>query len=439
MSAKNLMITSSAATSSQADQAVARPVRFELPRARNFIEKSLSEDTRRAYTRALLDFFSFIRKPPAQVETEDVIAYRDDLIKKKRRKARTVNMKLSVIRAYFGYLKAAGDLETNPADTELVSVPPPPDDMAGRVLTPEEVGRLINTPDRSRVEGARDHALLLVLARTSLRVSEVRNLRASSIVWSHGRWTARVKVKGGRERTIPAPDDVSAHNNKGLALRNLAGLQAGLSRYYEASESYAQAIAAYDEALRRAPDYVYVHNNKGNALQSRGDLQVRLSRHDEALESYAKAIAACDEALRRAPDYASAHNNRGAVLTSLGDLWAKLSRHGEALKNYAEAIAAFDEALRIAPGHVQIYNNRVNALKRLGELQAGLSRHDEASRSDRERMPTIRKQLYQVFLSHSSGDKAHVEKIAMRLVDETGIKPFLDKWHLVPGEPWRTA
>src|SRR5215510_15924646 len=118
-------------------------------------------------------------------------------------KARTVNMKLSVVRAYFGYLKAAGDIEINPADTSLVSVPPPPDDMAGRVLTPEEVVRLINAPDRTKAEGARDHALLLTLARTSLRVSEVRNLRVSSIVWSHGRWTARVKVKGGRERTIP--------------------------------------------------------------------------------------------------------------------------------------------------------------------------------------------------------------------------------------------
>jgi len=208
MSAKSLMIISSAAATSQPGQAVARPVRFELPRARNFIEKSLSEDTRRAYTRALLDFFSFIGKLPAQVEVEDVIAYRDDLVKKKRRKARTVNMKLSVVRAYFSYLKAAGDLETNPADTEFVSVPPPPDDMAGRVLTSEEVVRLINAPDRSKPEGARDHALLLVLARTSLRVSEVRNLRVSSIVWSHGRWTARVKVKGGRERTIPLPKDV---------------------------------------------------------------------------------------------------------------------------------------------------------------------------------------------------------------------------------------
>src|SRR6266508_5429603 len=208
MSAKNLMITSSAATSSQADQAVARPVRFELPRARNFIEKSLSEDTRRAYTRALLDFFSFVRKPPAQVSTEDVIAYRDDRGKKQRKKPRTVNLKLSVVRAYFGYLKAAGDIEINPADTKLVSVPAPPEDMAGRVLTPEEVVRLINAPDRSKAEGARDHALLLVLARTSLRVSEVGNLRISSIIWSHGRWTARVKVKGGRERTIPLPKDV---------------------------------------------------------------------------------------------------------------------------------------------------------------------------------------------------------------------------------------
>src|SRR5262245_43213337 len=176
MSAKNLMIISGTATSSQPDQAVARPVRFELPRAKNFIEKSLSEDTRRAYTRALLDFFLFIGKLPAQVEVEDVIAYRDDLVKKKRRKARTVNMKLSVVRSYFGYLKAAGDIETNPADTSLVNVPPPPDDMAGRALKPEEVVRLINAPDRSEPEGARDHALLLVLARTSLRVSEVRNL-----------------------------------------------------------------------------------------------------------------------------------------------------------------------------------------------------------------------------------------------------------------------
>jgi site-specific recombinase XerD len=49
-------------------------------------------------------------------------------------------------------------------------------------LLKEPLVRLLNAPDRSKPDGARDHALLLVLARTSLRVSEVRNLRASSIV-----------------------------------------------------------------------------------------------------------------------------------------------------------------------------------------------------------------------------------------------------------------
>ncbi|HKX30795.1 MAG TPA: tyrosine-type recombinase/integrase [Blastocatellia bacterium] len=210
MAANQLIIVSSTVPtdSGTADSPVARPTRFELPKARNFIEKSVSEDTRRAYTRALLDFFSFVNKPPAKVTVEDVIAYRDELIKKKRRKARTVNTKLSVVRAYFNYLKAAGDLSFNPADTKLVSVPQVPEDMAGRTLAPEEVMRLINAPDQNRTDGARDHALLLVLARTSLRVSEVRNLRLSSIVWSHGRWTARVRVKGGRERTIPLPKDI---------------------------------------------------------------------------------------------------------------------------------------------------------------------------------------------------------------------------------------
>jgi integrase len=70
--------------------------------------------------------------------------------------------------------------------------------------------------------------ILLTLARTSLRVREVRNLRASSIVWSHGSWTARVKVKGGRERTIPFPNDIRQAIDQYLKLdvarrRNLQG------------------------------------------------------------------------------------------------------------------------------------------------------------------------------------------------------------------------
>ena len=49
---------------------------------------------------------------------------------------------------------------------------------------------------------------MLVMLRLSLRVSEVCSLRASSVRWSHGRWTLRCKVKGGREEVWPLPKDV---------------------------------------------------------------------------------------------------------------------------------------------------------------------------------------------------------------------------------------
>src|SRR6266498_366189 len=177
------------------------------------------------------------------------------------------------------------------------------------------------------------------------------------------------------------PDDVAAHNNRGVALQRLGELQAKLWQHDEASKSYARAIRAFDEALRIAPDHVAYHNNKGNALVNLGKLQAGLSRHDEASKSHAKAIEAYNEALRLAPDNAPAHNNKGSTLQSLGELQAELSRHDEASKSYARAIEAFDEALRIAPDDAVVHNNRGNALRTLGDLQARLSRHDEASKS----------------------------------------------------------
>jgi hypothetical protein len=43
-----------------------------------------------------------------------------------------------------------------------------------------------------------------------------------------------------------------------------------------------------------------------------------------------------------------------------------------------------------------------------------------------------------VFLSHSSRDKPAVEELARRLAKE-GIQAWLDKWHLIPGDPWQPA
>ena len=45
---------------------------------------------------------------------------------------------------------------------------------------------------------------------------------------------------------------------------------------------------------------------------------------------------------------------------------------------------------------------------------------------------------FPVFLSHSSDDKSAVEELARRLAEE-GIQGWLDKWNLIPGDPWQPA
>jgi hypothetical protein len=46
---------------------------------------------------------------------------------------------------------------------------------------------------------------------------------------------------------------------------------------------------------------------------------------------------------------------------------------------------------------------------------------------------------FAVFLSHNSEDKNSVEKIAIFLEDKANLKPWLDKWTLIPGENWVRA
>lgn len=61
----------------------------------------------------------------------------------------------------------------NPAATKLVSPPELPSEPAGRALSAKEVRYLLSGPDREKPDGARGYALMMVMLRLSLRVSEV--------------------------------------------------------------------------------------------------------------------------------------------------------------------------------------------------------------------------------------------------------------------------
>ena len=181
---------------------------FDSRVASAFCERSVSEETRRAYRRVVREFFRFTgARHPAEITPRDVQGWRDQLISQKK-SASTVAFKLSVVRSLFDYLQVGGYVSRNPALAKLVPPPTLPEDLRGRALTAKEVRYLLSGPNRETADGARDYALLLLMLRTSIRVSEACGLRLSQVKWSHGRWVIRFKVKGGRERTQPIPSDV---------------------------------------------------------------------------------------------------------------------------------------------------------------------------------------------------------------------------------------
>jgi WD40 repeat protein len=49
------------------------------------------------------------------------------------------------------------------------------------------------------------------------------------------------------------------------------------------------------------------------------------------------------------------------------------------------------------------------------------------------------KPSFDIFLSHNSKDKTTVEAIAQRLEDDESLRTWLDRWNLIPGEPWQEA
>jgi protein O-GlcNAc transferase len=134
------------------------------------------------------------------------------------------------------------------------------------------------------------------------------------------------------------PGYADAHNNRGIALMELARPQ--------------EALASFDGALAVEPDYADAHNNRGLALQ-------RLGRHEEAL-------AAFDLALQCKPDFLIAHCNRGNAL--------------KRLRRFDAALASYDRALAIDPVHADTLYSRGNALKDLGRLADALESYDGALR-----------------------------------------------------------
>jgi tyrosine recombinase XerC len=165
--------------------------------------KNFSENTIISYQDALSSFIDFLkqRKIPVNSSLEFSRPFmRDFLVSLKRKgfKETTIAHRVFVLRAFFKYLQRKRKMQVNPASF-LIS----PKKRKGlpSFLTVAQMEELLQLPSREDVWGLRDQAMLELFYSTGMRLSELSDLKLSSIDFTGE--VIRVMGKGKKERIIP--------------------------------------------------------------------------------------------------------------------------------------------------------------------------------------------------------------------------------------------
>lgn len=160
--------------------------------------RSLSPHTLRAYRTDLLRWSAALlpeeRADPGSIGTAEIKSYLSRLIESGLDR-RSVARHLSAIKGFYRFLQAAHRIEAHPA--EGIKLPGRPRSLP-RVLTQEQMERLLDARSGDPVLDARDRAALETLYSTGVRVSELVGLDLSDLDLQGG--LARVMGKGRRER-----------------------------------------------------------------------------------------------------------------------------------------------------------------------------------------------------------------------------------------------
>lgn len=166
----------------------------------------ISGHTKRAYIKAFDDFLALAELNNRPVSRALLMEYRAIMIDRGLGSS-TINLRLSAIRKLIREARDNGLLD--PAQAELItSVPGVPEHgmRLGNWLTERQTRELLAVPDRTRLKGKRDFAILSVLAHCALRRSELAALDMKRLQLRERRWViADLIGKAGRVRTVPLP------------------------------------------------------------------------------------------------------------------------------------------------------------------------------------------------------------------------------------------
>jgi integrase/recombinase XerD len=161
-------------------------------------ERALSDNTQAAYRRDLRDFVGWLEERPAQgMSVRDLGDYLAFLARRGLARA-SIARQAATLRTFYAFLQLEGVVRESPA--ELLRAGRRDDSIPG-TLSPQQVDRLLESPDPATPVGKRDKALLELLYATGCRASEVSALRLTEIHVAECFCTCR--GKGNKERVVP--------------------------------------------------------------------------------------------------------------------------------------------------------------------------------------------------------------------------------------------
>lgn len=190
------------------------------------VEKGYSDNTIAAYLNDLSQFGEFLQARPGEAVAEPagctVQIMREYLAEMQQRgyASATVARKVAAVKSFFHYLIAQGLVV---ADPTIGLETPKIEKRLPRILTPEEVERLLSAPGHAAGPKAlRDRALLELLYATGMRVTELVMLEVGDL--DPDKASVNCRGKNGKQRVIPIRSDRALTALKDYLLRSRPGL-----------------------------------------------------------------------------------------------------------------------------------------------------------------------------------------------------------------------
>ncbi|HEY6542679.1 MAG TPA: serine/threonine-protein kinase [Ktedonobacteraceae bacterium] len=213
-------------------------------------------------------------------------------------------------------------------------------------------------------------------------------------------------------------------------------------------QQYAQALQAYEDALRMDGRNFHAWNGKGTALYSQGNYRKAYEAYQKAteiepdnpvvwvstglalnrLQRYSQALVHFERALSLDPTYVAAWNGKADAqldmnmpedaITSYSQAlvydsqsfqaWNGLGNARSFIRDYAGAVDAYSRALIVNPRSAVAWCNKAEALIHYGHSRSALDALNEATELDRSyaRAWTLKADVYESIGNHQEAQKA---------------------------------